>query len=100
MFATALEIEHSSHEIVQQLNTDRTDLSRDSTRVTHDLNMKENLAKKVGSKLHIILLINISTSEKKHQLWKSTAPKRIKLQLPDWSHFKYLFELFKMRPIW
>ena len=52
MFATALEIEHSSHEIVQQLNTDRTDLSRDSTRVTHDLNMKENLAKKVSFKLH------------------------------------------------
>ena len=47
-----------------------------------------------------ILLINISTSEKKHQLWKSTAPKRIKLQLPDWSHFKKFKQIFKMRPIW
>ena len=26
-----------------------------------------------------ILLINISTSEKKHQLWKSIAPKELKL---------------------
>ena len=31
--------------------------------------------------LNTILLINISTSEKKHQLWKNTAPKRLKLQL-------------------
>ena len=38
---------------------------------------------------YTILLINISTSEKKNQFWKSTALKRIKLRLQDWSHFIY-----------
>ena len=47
-----------------------------------------------------ILLISISTSEKKLYLWKSGAPKQIKLQLPDWSQFNDLKQIFKMRPIW
>ena len=32
------------------------------------------------------------------QLWRSAAPKQIKLLTPDWSHFKGLFQLSKMRP--
>ena len=46
-----------------------------------------------------ILLISISTSEKKHQLWKNTRPKRKKLRIPDYSHWKEPFALFQLGPI-
>ena len=36
----------------------------------------------------------------KHLLWRSTTPKRMKLQTPDWSHFKGFKQLLKMRQPW
>ena len=41
-----------------------------------------------------------STLRNEHQLWKTTAHKRIELQTPDWSQFKEFKQLFKLKPIW
>ena len=38
--------------------------------------------------------------KKLHQLWKSAAPKRIKLQTSTWAHFKELCLFFKMSLSW
>ena len=36
----------------------------------------------------------------KHLLWWSTTPKQMKLQTPDWSHFKGFKQLLEMRQPW